>query len=280
MKKVLYILAVIAIVVLNAVPVLADTMVVTVLGTPAYTTGISTFHVTYVSDTEMDINWTYDATVSNVMVRAKYGSYPANPPNSSTAPSDGYLVYYGSGLSVVDTSMDMNQNAGTLYYEAWGQKGDGSWYLVPSQSSKESREVILLAILGLSGVLSWFAIKGRNILLGVLASVSWLVVWFYNQSTPIAGFTPGSGGDRVIEVLLLGLMCAVPLTAWQFSRYQKKYNERDDQEFQYKQKERKSRNPTTYSDVTDTSNTVNFMSMSDAEYLRVLQNSNRKNKRR
>ena len=278
-KKILFIVGVAAVSLLTTVPVLADTMIVTVLGVPAFTTGITSFNVIYTSDTQMNLNWTYDATVSNVMVRAKYGQYPANPPNSATAPSDGYLVYNGSGLSAVDTSMDMNQNAGTLYYSIWGQKGDGSWYLIPSQSSKESKEVILIALLGLAIGLSYFAIKGKNILLAVLASASYLILWFYNQSTPIAGFVAGSGGDRVVEVVLLGLMCAVPLTAWSFWRGEKKYSERDEQEYKFKQDERKSSKLPTYSDVTDASNTVNFMSMSDAEYLRVLQNSSRKKKR-
>jgi hypothetical protein len=279
MKKVFYIFVVVALAILSAVPVLADTMIVTVLGVPAFTTGITTFHVTYVSDTEMDLNWIYDATVNNVMVRAKYGSYPTNPPNSSTAPSDGYLVYYGSGTSAIDTSMDMNQNAGTLYYEAWGQKSDGSWYLIPSQSSKESREVILLALLGLGGGLSFFAIKGKNILLAVLASVSWLIVFAYNQSTPIAGFVKGSSGDIFVEVLLIGLMITIPLCAWSFRKNEKAKEEREDVDWNAKQSDRKASRPPSYGELTDTSSGVDLLHMSDAEYLRVLQNSNRKNKR-
>jgi hypothetical protein len=144
MRKLLCILAVVFLVVINTAPVMADVMVVTVLGVPNFTTGITSFTVTYIKDTEIDLNWTYDATVSNVMVRAKYGSYATNPPNDSTAPSDGYLVYYGSGLSAVDTSMNFDNNPDTLYYSIWGQKGDGSWYLIPSTGSKESKQMILL----------------------------------------------------------------------------------------------------------------------------------------
>jgi len=221
MKKVLYILAVIAIVVLNAVPVLADTMVVTVLGTPAYTTGISTFHVTYVSDTEMDINWTYDATVSNVMVRAKYGSYPANPPNSSTAPSDGYLVYYGSGLSVVDTSMDMNQNAGTLYYEAWGQKGDGSWYLVPSQSSKESREVVLIGLILMGMLGSAFAVMKRNVLFAIGGAVIWFFLIAYTRSNPLPNVVAGSGTDSLFIGICVAFSIGTMITVFYLNNQEK-----------------------------------------------------------
>jgi len=179
MRKVLCILVVILLVVLNAVPVLADVMVVTVLGVPAFTVGITSFTVTYISDKEVDLNWTYDATVSNVMVRAKYGSYPANPPDSLTAPSDGYLVYYGSDLSVVDTSMNFDSNPDTLYYSIWGQKGDGSWYLIPYEGSQESRQMILL-FLGLAAFGSLgagFGFKKSWILW--LAIPFWLVLSIY-----------------------------------------------------------------------------------------------------
>ena len=93
MKILKIVLAVVAAVIMATIPiaVLAGNTA-TMVNAPAYSVGITSFTVTYVSDTEMDLNWTYDATVANVMVRAKYGQYPANPPNSATAPSDGYLV--------------------------------------------------------------------------------------------------------------------------------------------------------------------------------------------
>jgi len=166
-KFLLVIAAVIMVVMLMPVAVLAGNTA-TMVNAPAYSVGITSFTVTYVSDTEVDLNWTYDAIVSNVMVRAKWGSYPANPPNSATAPSDGYLVYYGSGLSAVDTSMNFNNNPDTLYYSIWGQKGDGSWYLIPSQGSEESREMIglLLGFLAVSLLIA-----------GLVLKKSW-VMWF------------------------------------------------------------------------------------------------------
>ena len=263
---------------LDAVPALAaTTAVVTILGIPAFTAGITSFTVTYVSDTEMDLNWTVGAGVENVMVRAKYGTPPTNPPDINTAPSDGYLVYYGSDLSAVDTSMDMNQNAGTLNYTAWAQKLDGTWNLVPKTNSQESREVVLIALLGLSGGLSFFAIKGKNILLAVLASISWLIVFAYNQSTPIAGFIKGSSGDTFVEVLLIGLMITIPLCAWSFRKNEKVKEERENVDWNTKQADRKAK--PSYGELTDTSKGVDLLHMSDAEFTRVLQNSTRKNKR-
>ena len=165
--KFLLVISAVIMVVMMPVAVLAGNTA-TMVNAPAYSVGITSFTVTYVSDTEMDLNWTYDATVSNVMVRAKYGSYPANPPNSSTAPSDGYLVYYGSGLSAVDTSMNLNNNPDTLYYSIWGQKADGSWNLIPSTGSEESREMIglLLGFLSVSLLIA-----------GMVLKKSW-VMWF------------------------------------------------------------------------------------------------------
>jgi hypothetical protein len=169
MKILKIVLAVVAAIMLATIPiaVLAGNTA-TMVNAPAYSVGITSFTVTYVSDTEMDLNWTYDATVANVMVRAKYGSYPTNPPNSATAPSDGYLVYYGSGLSAVDTSMNLNNNPDTLYYSIWGQKGDGSWNLIPSKGSEESREMIglLLGFLAVSLLIA-----------GLVLKKSW-VMWF------------------------------------------------------------------------------------------------------
>ena len=199
MKKVLYILAAVVMVVLNVTPVLAaTTAIVTIIGIPSYSGGILTFNVTYVSDTEMDLSWTYDAvTVSNVMVRAKYGSYPANPPNSSTAPSDGYLVYYGSDLSAVDTSMDMNQNAGTLYYSAWAQHPDGSWYVVASTHSEESREVVLIGLILIGMIGSVFAIMRRNLLFAVGAGALWFFLITYTRANPLPNIVAGSGADSI-----------------------------------------------------------------------------------
>ena len=199
MKKVIYILAAVVMVVLNVTPVLAaTTAIVTIIGIPSYSGGILTFNVTYVSDTEMDLSWTYDAvTVSNVMVRAKYGSYPANPPNSSTAPSDGYLVYYGSDLSAVDTSMDMNQNAGTLYYSAWAQHPDGSWYVVASTHSEESREVVLIGLILIGMIGSVFAIMRRNILFAIGAGALWFFLITYTRANPLPNIAAGSSADSI-----------------------------------------------------------------------------------
>ena len=133
--------------------------------------------------------------------------------------------------------------------------------------------ILILLCIGIS----YLAIYKKNMLIAVLASAIWLMLMIFFRSNPIAGFTTGSNGDKVTTVVLLGLMIAVPLVSWSFWRGEKKYNERDEQEYQFKQKERKA--DPTYSDVTSASNSINLQDMSDAEYLRLLQNQSRKNKR-
>jgi len=197
-KKLFIIIGVALIGLLNAVPVMAaTTAVVSVLGVPQFGAGIFTFNVIYTSDTRMDLNWTVSASTANVMVRAKYGQYPVNPPDINTAPSDGYLVYYGSGLSAVDTSMDMNQNAGTLYYTAWAQNIDGTWNLVPSKSAKESREVVLVALIMLGAIGSIFAIYKRQLLFAVGASVVWFLLIAYTRTNPLPNIVAGSSTDSL-----------------------------------------------------------------------------------
>ena len=151
---------------LSPVAVLADTTaIVNVTNTPYFSTGIITFDITYVSDTEMDLNWTVDDTAANVMIRAKYGSYPTDIPNENTAPSGGYLLYYGTDLSVADTSMNFNENAGSIYYKAWAQKADGTWYVTTSTGKKESKTMTLLFLLGFGLLVSYFAIRNRNLMM-------------------------------------------------------------------------------------------------------------------
>jgi K+-sensing histidine kinase KdpD len=134
----------------------------------------------------------------------------------------------------------------------------------------------ILILLGIG--ISYLAISKKNMLIAVLASAIWLMLMIFFRSNPIAGFTTGSSGDKVTTVVLLGLMIAVPLVSWSFWRGEKKYNERDEQEYKFKQDDRKARKSPTASDISDSSNTVDYMRMSDKEYYDLL-NSGRKNKR-
>jgi len=206
--KVLYILAVVALGILNVTPVLAaTTAVVTILGIPSFSGGILTFNVVYVSDTEMDLNWTVGSGVENVMVRAKYGSPPTNPPDENTAPSDGYLVYYGSDLSAIDTSMDFNENAGSLYYKAWAQRADGTWYVTTFTNSQESREMLLLAFLGtfLGLIFANAMVRRASFLpLRLILAMTFVIPLVWLNAYPPSPFVAGSALMSATNVLIIG----------------------------------------------------------------------------
>jgi hypothetical protein len=211
MKKIMWLIILITIAVsLVPIVVLADTTaVVTVYNTPPNSSqGITSFTVAYINDNQMDLNWTVDTTVQNVMVRAKYGSYPNNIPDENTQPTDGRLVYYGINLSAVDTVVDMNFNNTadisdtsdtpfTVYYTAWAQRFDGTWYIKMNSSSKESREVVLIGMIALGAIGSIFAIYKRQLLFAVGAAAVWFLLISYTRVNPLPNVVAGSGTDSL-----------------------------------------------------------------------------------
>lgn len=179
------IVAILWVLCLSVLPVSANTQVVTVYATPLISSGIIGFTITYVSDTRLDLNWGFSGNATGIMIRAKYGQYPTDIPNELTTPTDGYLVYSGNGTSISDTSMDFNQNLGILYYAAWAQKADGTWFTSPSKGWKESREMLLIAFIFLSLALMAIAYWVKRPAIGVAAGVSWLLLGLYNLSVSV-----------------------------------------------------------------------------------------------
>ena len=180
--KLLRCLAVILILLTGIIPsvVLAGPSAdVVITATPMVTTGISNFTITYTSHTQMDLSWSYSALAVQIMIRAKYGGYPADIPDEDTAPTDGYLVYYGAGVAISDTSMDFDQNPGPLYYKAWGQKATGKWYVTTSTGWKESTGMVLLtlALLAISLTIAMFL--SRNAMLGFPCVIFWVILGAY-----------------------------------------------------------------------------------------------------
>jgi len=155
---------------------------VTVTATPNY--GILTFAIDYISETQMDLSWTTPPDVTKVMVRAKYGSDLDEIPDEDTAPSDGYLVYYDTGASVSDTSMDFDQNTGPLYYKLWGQKADGTWYVGSESVWQESAIVTLGAfmILALGLFIATFALKSGRRILAFASAGAWMLLGVYSYT--------------------------------------------------------------------------------------------------
>jgi hypothetical protein len=182
---------------------------VNVNATPIFTAGILSFTITYVTDTQIDLEWTVDPTVDKVMVRAKYGEYPHDIPNEHIAPSDGYLVYYGFEFSTVDTSMNFDENVGILYYKAWAQKPDGHWYTATKTGQEESKQMILWAVIGVAGILTFAAIISKNIVMAIVGGGSWWGVIAYIIAAQPANLTNGSNAQQIVVLVMAGASIGV-----------------------------------------------------------------------
>ena len=223
--------AVILILIVCLIPttVLADAAVnVLITATPMFSAGITSFTVTYITDTQMDLDWTVDPTVDKVMVRAKYGEYPADIPNEDTAPTDGYLVYYGFDFSTVDTSMDFDSNLGILYYKAWAQKPDGHWYVNTSTDYKESAVVTLILLFGFGLVISGYAITRKNTVIAIIASAIWMASIAYTRANPIGEMVTGDTSDTAILLALIALMVLVPIISFRLSKREEMQEAKED----------------------------------------------------
>ena len=144
------------------------------------------------------------------MIRGKYSAYPADIPTVNTTPSDGYLVYYGSGVTTNDTSMDFDANPGPIYYKAWAQKPDGSWFTTTSTGNKESRAMTLLGILTLAGLLTFAAIWSKNMLIAIAASGGWIASWVYFTNNPPLGAAVGDTLQELLMIVTIAAALAVP----------------------------------------------------------------------
>ena len=239
MKSIKWLVTILMTLAVSMTPVVvyaATTAVVNVTNSPLFSQGILSFTVTYVSDTEMDLAWTVDATVVNVMVRAKYGGYPADIPDENTAPSDGYLVYYGTDLSAVDTSMNFDQNPGLLYYKAWAQKADGTWYTSTSTGSEESRVVLFIAFvviaLGLT-IAAFVAKTSASGMLRIAGVVAWIIMipLSFAQSWPTTNtYLPVAAALFCAAMMLI--MVVATVTYYIDWRNTRRTHEPTDEEFQ------------------------------------------------
>lgn len=224
-------LAVIAMLAISLIPIviLADSSVdVIITATPMFTAGITSFTVTYITDIQMDLDWTVDGTVDLVMIRSSYVDYPADIPDEDTTPSDGNLVYYGDLLHFSDTSMDFDENLGTIYYKAWAQKADGHWYVATSTGSKESEVVTLILLFGFGLVISGYAINKHKTEIAIIASAIWLAVIAYTRSHPIGEMTTGDTADTAVLLALLGMMILVPIISFRLSKREQMKEDKED----------------------------------------------------
>jgi hypothetical protein len=167
--------------------------------------GITSFNATIISDTEVDLEWTILDGTANVMVRAKYGSMPMDR-------TDGYLVYYGSDLSVSDNSMDFNENISTIYYRIWAETEESVW-LDSEITTAETEGVymFLLALFVLAAIISFLSFYNSFPLLKLGASAAWIGIFIYFKDNPPSQITEGSAAHTAILLVIVLMAIAIPL---------------------------------------------------------------------
>lgn len=202
MWKRLLLLLWLVVLLLPIVPVLAGTSVdVSVYATGLVSQGIANFTITYVSETHLRFDWGYTDNYTVIMIRGKYGQYPANIADNATTPNDGYLVYTGNATSANDTSMDFDQNPGPIYYRAWAWSPTKGWSVNPSSGWKESAIMTLIGFFIFAGIMSFLGAKSTYYILKFLAGVSWWALAMYWINSPPSTITKGSAIDTVVIVL-------------------------------------------------------------------------------
>jgi len=193
--------------------VLATEDAVVNLTVTACTGGIVNFSVIYVNDQQLDLTWDYEGDAVAVMIRAKYGSYPENIPDIYTEPSDGYLVYSGNATMASDMSVDLDENSGDIYYAAWGQRADGTWYTDLKTDKEENRNVILLGILAFAAIISYIAFRSNFFGFKLIGGMTWFPgIWMYFKNNPPSTITEGSGMHTVILLLCIGFGVMIVLS--------------------------------------------------------------------
>jgi hypothetical protein len=153
-------------VVLAANPTVTITVSVWVVGAP------SGLVITYISDTEVQLDWVKGLDAENTMIRAKFGSYP-------TSRTEGYQVYYGDGITATDTGVNFDEGVADVYYSLYSQNADGIWEEVGTGGFLENPNMFLAVLAGIAiGFLALSLIFKRGFLSFGSAGV-WLVAGIY-----------------------------------------------------------------------------------------------------
>ena len=199
-------LVILLIMLLHSTPVFADTSAGVTVTSHGYICGSPDGLIaTYVSETNVQLDWAKGVGAENTIVVAKYGSEP-------TSRSDGYIVYSGNGTTYNDIGVSLDETATYVYYKAWSQSATGVWEIIGSNTAwMGGTGMILIALFLLCGFLSFLSLRSRNVLVAIGAAISWLFVLIYTRDNPIGGITVGSIGDQMFLLLCIGMAMALPL---------------------------------------------------------------------
>jgi len=134
--------------------------------------------ITYISDTEIQLDWVKGADADNTMVRAKIGSEPASR-------TDGYLLYYGAGETATDTGVNLDEVATPVYYRLFSQNAAGQWEEEGILGFIEGIGVTTIAFIALALGIFGLAIWRRHLLLYAVAAIGCLVIGAHLTSTSL-----------------------------------------------------------------------------------------------
>lgn len=200
------ILILVILILMPATTVLADTSdEVTVVAMGFICGSPSGLTATYLSETNVQLDWVKGEGAANTVVVAKYGSAPSSR-------SDGYIVYSGNGTQGYDTGVNLDETATYVWYKAWSQNAAGVWEIVGSNTAFiGGTGMILIALFLLCGILSFLSLRSRNVLVALGGSISWLFALIYTRDNPVGNIEVGSTGDQMFLLLCVGMAIALPL---------------------------------------------------------------------
>jgi len=174
------------------------------------------FTVTWISDQQLDLSWTLPEAAVNVMVRSATGRPPENR-------VDGNLIYYGSDTSCSDTGISLDETVAAVYYRAWSETAEGVWSPLYSEGQMEGIGMVLIAIILLCAMVSYFSLRSSNILLGLAASITWIFFFVFTRENPMGNVTTGSFADELIVYLCWIFAIILPLIAIFRGRRERRY---------------------------------------------------------
>ena len=163
------------------------------------------FTITYVTDYEVQLDWTVGADAVNTMVRAAYGHFP-------TDITDGYQVYYGNGTTCNDDATSLAA-PDIVYYRAWSQNAAGLWnevtYAEDDTGDIMSVSFLFVGWLCLAIFLTWFSSRRPEILVRLVAGLTWMALGFWTLLGGITNIDMLNSWNQIL-VWVFFVMAVVP----------------------------------------------------------------------
>jgi len=203
---------------------LADGLNITVTANPRVAGSVSNFTITYVDEKTIEFGWGFYGDASKIMIRGKVGAYPDGISDPNVAPSDGYLVYYGNATSASDVSWMMGSVARPVYYAAWAQRADGTWYTDKSTRWMENTLLIMAGLgifLLLAVCLTIAAVSKRSGLLSYGAVGAWMLTAFQAYYAS-ASASPGDITDAYMGLFWLSIAFVIACGVWPYASRERK----------------------------------------------------------